>query len=145
MYGGQIQTSEIPQDERGTNKTLPMKKRKSNYMRKGESRDTGKRLRDGRLNVEGGSDVCCSVAWSYRIEAAAATPGAKQELRGNKKRETKTKRGASVGNDKRKYSGRERNKGREEKCSERRPDRKAWVVALTTNATARQVGEGTIT
>lgn len=28
MHGGQIQTSEIPQDERGTNKTLPMKKKK---------------------------------------------------------------------------------------------------------------------
>lgn len=58
-------------------------------MRKGESRDTGKRLRDGRLNVEGGSDVCCSVAWSYRTEATAAMPGAKQELRGNKKKKGK--------------------------------------------------------
>lgn len=50
-----------------------------------------------------------------------------------------------MGNDERKYSGRKRNKGREEKCSERRLDRNGWIVALAANAAARQVGEGAIT
>lgn len=46
-------------------------------------------MRDRRLNVEGCSNVCCSVAWSYRMEATAAMPGAKQELWGNKKKKGK--------------------------------------------------------